>query len=91
MPAATSAPNVITRMTRVTGSESSPAFPRSSAYAVSSPFCALASPNSPMNRAGWAACASATASKTGSILSIALSLSPRISSSTSADRPSLDT
>ena len=50
MPAATSAPNASTRMISVIGSESSPAFPRSSPYAVSTSFCALASPNSPMKK-----------------------------------------
>ena len=53
MPAATSAPNAITRMTSVIGSESWPAFARSSANAVSTASSALASPNSPMKNSGW--------------------------------------
>ena len=48
MPAATSAPNAMTRMTSVSGIESAPALLRSFANAVSVAFAALASPNSPM-------------------------------------------
>ena len=70
------------------GSESVPALPRSSSYAVATPFSALASPNSPIEKSGWASCAAATASRTGSILSTASSLAPRIVNSTSAERPS---
>ena len=41
-----------------------------------------------MKKPGWARCSAATASTTGSILSTALSLSPRMSNSTSAACPS---
>ena len=41
-------------MISVIGSESSPALPRSSPYAVSTAFTALASPNSPIEEPGWA-------------------------------------
>ncbi len=71
-------------MISVSGIESAPAFARSFPYAVSTPFCALASPNSPIVKPGWARCAPATASRTGWILSAALVLSPRIWKSTSA-------
>ena len=87
MPAATSEPNVSTRTISVIGSESVPALPRSSSYAVTTPFSALASPNSPMVKPGWALCAAETVAMTGSILSTASSLAPRIRSSTSAARP----
>jgi hypothetical protein len=56
---------------------------------VAIPSTALASPNSPMKKSGWARCAAETAARTGSISSIALSLSPRISNSTRAERRSL--
>ena len=90
MPAAMSAPKASTRMTSVTGRERTPAFPRSSANACSTPFAALASPNSPMKSCGWAPCAASTWARTGSIFSAASSFAPRISNSTSAERPSAE-
>ena len=59
----------------------------SAAKAVSTALAALAPPNSPMKKSGWAACAASTLLRTGLSLSIALVLSPRISNSTSAARP----
>jgi hypothetical protein len=89
MPAATSAPNATTRMISVSGMENTPALLRSFANAVSTAFAALAPPNSPMKKAGWARCASATALRTGPSLSAAFFFSPRISNSTSAACPPL--
>ena len=65
MPAATSAPNAITRMASVIGSEKRPAFSRSSAKAVLIPSTTLASPNSPMKSSGCACCASSTRGEHG--------------------------
>src|SRR5437588_5747746 len=86
MPAATSAPNATTRMISVSGMENTPALLRSFAKAVSTALAALASPNSPTKKAGWARCASSTLLSTGPSLSPALSFLPRISNSTSTRR-----
>ena len=90
MPAAISAPKATTRMTSVTGRDRTPAFPRSSSNAVSTALAALAYPNSPMKSCGCASCAAATWARTGSIFSAASSFAPRISNSTSAERPSAE-
>ncbi len=58
--------------------------------APSSSLSTVASPKAPMKTSGWAACASAIASRIGSILSTARSESPRISNSTIAERPSFE-
>ena len=84
MPAATSAPNAMTRMISVSGIEKTPALLRSFAKAMLTALAALAPPNSPTKKPGWARCASATLLRIGSSLSIAFLLSPRISNSTSA-------
>ena len=84
IPAATSAPKAITRMTIVTGSESRPARSRSLLNFSSTCFSAL-TPNSSIERAGCAAAAPSTAAITGSILSTALSESPRMSKFTTAE------
>ena len=59
MPAADQAPNATTRMMSVTGSESSPAFSRSSRTPWSA-STVLASPNSPMKSCGWSCCSAST-------------------------------
>ena len=83
IPAATSAPNAATRMISVSGIEYTPALFRSSANALSTPFAALAPPNSPTKNEGWAFPASPTLVSTGSSLSAAVSLSPLMSKSIS--------
>ena len=87
IPAATSVPKATRRMTSVTGSDSSPALPRSSPYAVTRASTLLASPNSPMKSCGCAFCSSSTRSRTGPIRSTAVSGSPRIWSPTRAACP----
>ena len=87
MPAATRLPNTITRMMSVTGSDSMPAFARSSRKAPSICLSVLASPNSPTKNCGFASWTSATAATTGSIFVAASVESPRMSKSTSAARP----
>ena len=72
MPAATSAPKATTRMISVSGIENTPALLRSCAKAVLTALAALAPPNSPTKKPGWARCASATLLRIGSSLSIAL-------------------
>ena len=73
----------------VTGSESRPARSRSLLNFSSTCFSAL-TPNSSIDSAGWAAAAASTASITGSILSTALSASPRMSKFTIAEWPSAE-
>ena len=90
MPAATSAPNAITRITIVTGSESSPARSRSLLNLSSTCFSAL-TPNSSIRREGCAAADAPTAFITGSIRSTAVSASPRRSRFTIAEWPSAET
>ena len=68
MPAATSAPKATTRMIRVSGTENSPAFLRSSKKPASTAFPVLV-PNDPMKKSGFAFWSSSTRSTTGSILS----------------------
>ena len=87
MPAATRLPKTTTRMISVTGSESMPAFARSSRKAPSICLSVLASPNSPTKYPGFARWMSAIASTTGLIFDGASIASPLISKSTSAARP----
>ena len=71
MPAATRAPKAITRMISVIGSESMPGLAEVVLERPLDPLLALASPNSPMVKPGWACWAAATPATTGSILSTA--------------------
>src|SRR5580765_8532676 len=70
-------------MISVSGIEYTPALLRSSAKALSTPFAALAPPNSPTKNEGWAFPASAMLVSTGSSLSAAVFLSPLMSKSIS--------
>ena len=90
-PAATSVPNVIVRMISVIGSESSPAFLRSSVMTPLIALLALASPSCSMSSVGCAAWAAATAARVASTRSAASVESPAISKSTRAAWPSADT
>ncbi len=88
MPAATSAPNAITRMISVIGSEVTSALAKSSWNAFSSALLALAEPNSATRRSGWPLAAFATDDSIGPIRCLALSESPATEKVTSAERPS---
>ena len=90
-PAATSVPKVKMRMISVTGSESSPAFLRSSVMVSLMALAALAPPTSSTSRPGWSAWTAATAASAGSTRSLASVESPRTSKPTSAARPSAET
>jgi hypothetical protein len=90
-PAATRVPNVMMRMISVTGSESSPAFLRSSVITSLTALLALAPPNCSTVRSGCLACTAATAARAGSTRSLASVESPRISKPTSAAWPSGET
>ena len=70
-PAATSVPKVIVRMISVSGSESCPAFWRSSPMTWLTALLALASPNSLMSTAGHFASAAATAGRLASTRTLA--------------------
>jgi hypothetical protein len=83
-PAATSEPNVSVRMSSVSGSESSPAFARSSPMTLLTALLALALPNCSMSRAGKAAWVAAVASRLASTRSRASVESPAMSKVTSA-------
>ena len=90
MPAATSAPNAMTRITRVIGSEVTSAFLKSSSKALEIALSALASPNCSTRSSGWRLSTAATASSTGSTRSSVWSSSPAISNPMSAERPSCE-
>ena len=90
-PAATSAPNAITRMSRVTGSESVSARLRSLWTNLSIWLPTLASPNSSMRRSGCARWAAWMAASTGAMRSAAVVESPLMSNCTSAECPSFET
>jgi hypothetical protein len=90
-PATISAPNVSSRTTSVTGSESIPALPRSSAIAPWSSFSELASPNWSIVTERCAFAYALTAAWTGTTLSCALSRSVSLSSNgTSTVLPSFE-
>ncbi len=90
-PAAISAPNAMTRMIRVTGSDSVSARLRSFWKNLSICAPTLASPNSSMRSSGCAFCAAATAASTGATRSPAVAALPVMLNWTSAEWPSLDT
>ena len=90
-PAATSAPNAISRITSVIGSERNSAFWKSSSNASPISFSADASPNSPITTSGCCFCSAATAASGASTASLAVSSSPGSSKLTSTERPSSET
>ncbi len=77
IPAATSAPNVTSRMRSVIGSESIPALPSPCRTWSATAFWALASPISPMKKSGWAAWAASRRGGPARSCPAALSCSPR--------------
>ena len=91
MPAATRAPNAITRMISVIGTEVTSALAKSSENALPSALLALAPPNSSTRSCGFWCPALTTAASIGSMRSLALSESPATLKLTSAERPSLET
>ena len=90
-PAATSEPKVIVRMISVIGSESIPAFARSSVIVSLIALLALAPPNCSITRSGCSAWTAAIAARVGSTRSLASVESPAISKFTSAAWPSAET
>jgi hypothetical protein len=90
-PAATSVPNVMVRMISVIGSESCPAFARSSVMVSFTALLPLAPPNCSTSRPGCLACTAATAARLGSTRSLASVESPAISKLTKAACPSAET
>src|ERR671932_13112 len=89
-PAATSAPNATTRISRVTGSESSSIRCMSLSSLSLIALLALAPPNWPTNTPGFSDCTRWTAATTGSTSFSVVSSSPAILKSTSTERPSCD-
>ncbi len=90
-PAATSDPKAITRISRVIGSESSSALPRSLWKVSFSSLFELTLPNCSTRKSGLVAATPSMTSCEGSIRSRASRSSPVISNSTSAECPSADT
>ncbi len=86
-PAATSAPNAITRITRVTGSEVASALLKSPLTSVLTALTVLAVPSSPTNNPGYARCTAAVAASAGATRFCEVSGSPVIWKITSAARP----
>ncbi len=90
MPAATSAPKATTRIRSVTGSEVTSACWKSSWMRFMIALLALASPNSPTNRPGWARWTAAVAASAGPTRFFAVSGSPVIWKVSRTAVPSLD-
>ena len=91
MPAATSAPNVNTRMIRVSGSVSRVDLPISSFDLSSVALVMLASPVSSIRSSGCAFAAASTAASESTTVFLVVAESPGSSNVTSAECPSADT